>query len=177
MNPKPFSSLNHLTTPVAIQHLLTTGSMREGVLPGTAFPHASTASGRTQRCRYTSATAIRVNQPVPSGAAAPPSWPASGAGAVSGSGCGAASYWSGSKPCSPSAAGGWPLPVSGLPAGSSVFSSLSESSVPVVSVAPGVGATGATPGSPAPVSDPPEREYLPKKGVETNGVSGGGKSS
>src|SRR4051794_582420 len=54
MNPKPFSSLNHLTTPVAIQHLLTTGSMREGVLPGTAFPHASTASRRTQRCRYTS---------------------------------------------------------------------------------------------------------------------------
>src|SRR4051812_20249922 len=54
MTPKPFSSLNHLTTPVAIQHLLTTGSMREGVLPGTAFPHASTASRRTQRCRYTS---------------------------------------------------------------------------------------------------------------------------
>src|ERR687892_1811473 len=43
MKPKPFSSLNHLTTPVAIQHLLTAGSMREEVLPGTAFPHASTA--------------------------------------------------------------------------------------------------------------------------------------
>src|SRR3954454_16458956 len=41
MKPKPFSSLNHLTTPVAIQHLLTAGPMREVVLPGTAFPHAS----------------------------------------------------------------------------------------------------------------------------------------
>src|ERR671915_1094809 len=40
MNPKPFSSLNHLTTPVAIQHLLTAVPMREVVLPGTAFPHA-----------------------------------------------------------------------------------------------------------------------------------------
>src|SRR3712207_486550 len=28
MKPKPFSSLNHLTTPVAIQHLLTAGPMR-----------------------------------------------------------------------------------------------------------------------------------------------------
>src|SRR4029078_12787985 len=44
MKPKPFSSLNHLTTPVAIQHLLTAGPMREVVLPGTAFPHASTAA-------------------------------------------------------------------------------------------------------------------------------------
>src|ERR687897_2487304 len=43
MKPKPFSSLNHLTTPVAIQHLLTAGSDARGVLPGTAFPHASTA--------------------------------------------------------------------------------------------------------------------------------------
>src|SRR3954452_16845395 len=33
MKPKPFSSLNHLTTPVAIQHLLTAGSMREGCCP------------------------------------------------------------------------------------------------------------------------------------------------
>src|SRR5215211_8858997 len=30
MKPKPFSSLNHLTTPVAIQHLLTADPMREG---------------------------------------------------------------------------------------------------------------------------------------------------
>src|SRR6185503_17304022 len=42
MNPKPFSSLNHFTTPVAnpntsSQWIL----MREVVLPGTAFPHAS----------------------------------------------------------------------------------------------------------------------------------------
>src|SRR3954451_24824159 len=44
MNPKPFSSLNHFTTPVAIQHLLTLSiHMREVVLPGTAFPHAQTA--------------------------------------------------------------------------------------------------------------------------------------
>src|SRR5918997_2773053 len=43
MKPKPFSSLNHLTTPVAIQHLLTADSDARGVLPGTAFPHASTA--------------------------------------------------------------------------------------------------------------------------------------
>src|ERR671916_1319992 len=43
MNPKPFSSLNHLTTPVAIQHLLVPTQMREVVLPGTAFPHAHTA--------------------------------------------------------------------------------------------------------------------------------------
>src|SRR5215212_3819483 len=42
MKPKPFSSLNHLTTPVAIQHLLTAGPMREEVLLGTAFPHAPT---------------------------------------------------------------------------------------------------------------------------------------
>src|ERR671910_2969017 len=41
MNPKPFSSLNHLTTPVAIQHLLTACIDARGVLPGTAFPHAS----------------------------------------------------------------------------------------------------------------------------------------
>src|SRR5690349_3998303 len=46
MNPKPFSSLNHLTTPVAIQHLLTACPMREVVLPGTAFPHASTTAAR-----------------------------------------------------------------------------------------------------------------------------------
>src|SRR5829696_7541604 len=46
MNPKPFSSLNHFTTTVAIQHLLTlTIHMREVVLPGTAFPHAQTALG------------------------------------------------------------------------------------------------------------------------------------
>src|SRR3954469_7865194 len=44
MKPKPFSSLNHLTTPVAIQHLLTAGPMREVVVPGTAFPHASTTT-------------------------------------------------------------------------------------------------------------------------------------
>src|SRR5215211_5283298 len=41
MKPKPFSSLNHLTTPVAIQHLLTASIDARGVLPGTAFPHAS----------------------------------------------------------------------------------------------------------------------------------------
>src|SRR5215212_988111 len=41
MKPKPFSSLNHLTTPVAIQHLLTAWIDARGVLPGTAFPHAS----------------------------------------------------------------------------------------------------------------------------------------
>src|SRR5215217_2450855 len=41
MKPKPFSSLNHLTTPVAIQHLLTALIDARGVLPGTAFPHAS----------------------------------------------------------------------------------------------------------------------------------------
>src|SRR5829696_6693141 len=42
MNPNPFSSLNHFTTPVAIsQHLLTMDLMREVVLPGTAFPHGS----------------------------------------------------------------------------------------------------------------------------------------
>src|ERR687889_1823797 len=52
MNPKPFSSLNHLTTPVAIQHLLTTWIDARGVLPGTAFPHASTA--------HTADTDVRV---------------------------------------------------------------------------------------------------------------------
>src|SRR5215213_1570772 len=54
MNPKPFSSLNHFTTPVAIQHLLTlTIHMREVVLPGTAFPHAQPALGGGQRQVYT----------------------------------------------------------------------------------------------------------------------------
>src|SRR5215208_8410857 len=56
MKPKPFSSLNHLTTPVAIQHLLTAGSNARGVLPGTAFPHASTARIGGHNARgYTSA--------------------------------------------------------------------------------------------------------------------------
>src|SRR5688500_4472123 len=56
MNPKPFSSLNHLTTPVAIQHLLTACIDARGVLPGTAFPHASDhRDGGHDLAGYTSA--------------------------------------------------------------------------------------------------------------------------
>src|SRR3954462_7388559 len=40
MNPKPFSSLNHFTTPVAIQHLLTLNLYARGGAACTAFPHA-----------------------------------------------------------------------------------------------------------------------------------------
>src|SRR4051812_19442678 len=100
MNPNPFSSLNHFTTPVAkSQHLLTLDLMREVVLPGTAFPHASSplCAALTGRI-YTSRG---YAQP---GAWVPPPFPS-----PLGAGCGGASYFSGSKPLPP-------LPVSGLAA-------------------------------------------------------------
>src|SRR3954467_1110556 len=91
MKPKPFSSLNHFTTPVAIQHLLTTVPMREVVLPGTAFPHAS-------RPLVTAATTHGFI----------PVWAAPGqtrnrpadqpGGDCAVSPCGADSYWVGSNP-------------------------------------------------------------------------------
>src|SRR5215210_7380113 len=75
MKPKPFSSLNHLTTPVAIQHLLTAGPMREEVLLGTAFPHAPTPLAASRRRVHTRCADGAPGQPVP-GAVAPPPAPA-----------------------------------------------------------------------------------------------------
>src|ERR671910_3414733 len=65
MKPKPFSSLNHLTTPVAIQHLLTAGSNARGVLPGTAFPHASTAGPADTTAWLYQRGGAACDQPVP----------------------------------------------------------------------------------------------------------------
>src|SRR5215212_545907 len=45
MNPKPFSSLNHFTTPVAIQHLLTLYLYARGGAAGHCLPACSTATG------------------------------------------------------------------------------------------------------------------------------------
>src|SRR5215208_5777348 len=96
MNPKPFSSLNHFTTPVAIQHLLTlTIHMREVVLPGTAFPHAQPALGGGQRQVYTRLSGGR-GQPV--GASAPPPGSPSAGGSAAGGPCGGDSYRSGLNP-------------------------------------------------------------------------------
>src|SRR5215218_8551024 len=56
MNPNPFSSLNHFTTPVANTNTSSLMDlMRKVVLPGTAFPHASSplSAARTGRI-YTS---------------------------------------------------------------------------------------------------------------------------
>src|SRR4051794_18708579 len=64
MKPKPFSSLNHLTTPVAIQHLLTAGPMREEVLLGTAFPHAPTPLAASRRRVHTRCADGAPDQPV-----------------------------------------------------------------------------------------------------------------
>src|SRR3954464_8190467 len=45
MKPKPFSSLNHFTTPVAIQHLLTLYLYARGGAAGHCLPACSTALG------------------------------------------------------------------------------------------------------------------------------------
>src|SRR5690242_9327969 len=86
--------------------------MREGVLLGTAFPHASTAERRTQRAGlYQRSVNPCETVAQPGGAVAPPSLPAGGA-CVSGGPCGGVSYWSGSNPP-------WPFcPSPGSPAGS-----------------------------------------------------------
>src|SRR5215216_1166982 len=49
MNPKPFSSLNHFTTPVAIQHLLTLSLYARGGAAGHCLPACSTALRAGQR--------------------------------------------------------------------------------------------------------------------------------
>src|SRR4051794_41835066 len=69
MNPKPFSSLNHFTTPVAIQHLLTLSLYARGGAAGHCLPACSTARRAGQRGVYTRLGGAR-RQPV--GASAPP---------------------------------------------------------------------------------------------------------
>src|SRR5919112_2770863 len=56
MNPKPFSSLNHLTTPVAIQHLLTAWFDARGGAAGHCLPACFEAAGTAHNAQvYTSA--------------------------------------------------------------------------------------------------------------------------
>src|SRR5215208_3725394 len=76
MNPKPFSSLNHFTTPVAIQHLLTLTLDARGGAAGHCLPACSTARGADRRGVYTRGG----GRPQPVGAAAPPPGSASSAG-------------------------------------------------------------------------------------------------
>src|SRR5918995_3774091 len=84
MKPKPFSSLNHLTTPVAIQHLLTAVLMREGCCR--ALPSRMLLAALEERHvggGYTSVAASPCAQP---GATTPPPCPWSGVTGVSVSG-------------------------------------------------------------------------------------------
>src|SRR5215216_5511658 len=144
MKPKPFSSLNHLTTPVARQHLLTALIDARGGAAGHCLPACfPPASGRTNNGRgYTSVRRRPRDQG--GGATAPPPCPASPSptplpllpGSVSGASCGGASYCVGSKPASSSGA------VS--PVASGVVSPVLGTGVAV--------APGSTPVSP-PVSD------------------------
>src|SRR4051794_41906273 len=69
MNPKPFSSLNHFTTPVAIQHLLTLYLYARGGAAGHCLPACSTARRAGQRGVYTRRRGGGRDQP---GACAPP---------------------------------------------------------------------------------------------------------
>src|SRR5919107_2041320 len=56
MNPNPFSSLNHLTTPVAIQHLLTAWSDARGGAAGHCLPACFEAAGTAHHAQvYNSA--------------------------------------------------------------------------------------------------------------------------
>src|SRR3954452_18522010 len=70
MNPKPFSSLNHFTTPVAIQHLLTVTLYARGGAAGHCLPACSTALGAGRRGVYTRRDGARRQ---PGGACAAPS--------------------------------------------------------------------------------------------------------
>src|SRR5215208_7150152 len=107
--------------------------MREGCCSGTAFPHASRPpyDGRTTGGVIPAQREAGAAQP--GGAVAPPPWPVSGGGTVSGGACGSASYCVGSKPLSSSASG--------------AVGAVVDSGV-VVPVSP-------------PVSEPPDLEYLP----------------
>src|SRR3954454_24296055 len=80
MNPKPFSSLNHFTTPVAIQHLLTLSLYARGGTAGHCLPACSTAL-RAGHCGFNPGRDGTRRQPV--GACAPPPGPpAAGASAA-----------------------------------------------------------------------------------------------
>src|SRR5215210_6509867 len=85
MNPKPFSSLNHFTTPVAIQHLLTLNLYARGGAAGHCLPACSTAPRAGQRGVYTRRGGAR-RQPV--GASAPPPGSPWAGGCAAGASCG-----------------------------------------------------------------------------------------
>src|SRR4051794_27360593 len=95
MNPKPFSSLNHLTTPVAMRHSSCLHACARGAA-GTAFPHTTMPPwGRPERASCTSRAQW-------AGPCAPP--PAPDGGCLTfGASCGGVSYWFGSNVSLPGA--------------------------------------------------------------------------
>src|SRR4051794_14456303 len=98
MNPKPFSSLNHFTTPVAIQHLLTLSVYARGGAAGHCLPACSTALRADQRGVYTRLGGAR-RQPV--GACAPPPGAPAAGGSAAGGPRGGGAQRAGVKPLFP----------------------------------------------------------------------------
>src|SRR5215217_6511480 len=131
MNPKPFSSLNHFTTPVANPN---TSSQMNPDARGGAAGHCLPACFSPPFRRGTDGAGYTSHRPSrrkvqPGGASVPPSSPVPSPSV--GEGCGGASYFSGSKPSAPLSLPlalplPLPLPLPGLvpPVSSSVSSGI-----------------------------------------------------